>query len=107
MWYPPKGPGIVLMLVRVELEGLWLGSHRPEESRCLFLDRARIGTSQRLFDPCPAPLLSRGHATTAPAFAVGKAIEEVRPLPGEDMEEHGMILAVLEALKAVEGRWFA
>src|SRR5215468_3609327 len=91
------------MLVGVELEPLWLGNHDSQKLGHFLLDRLGIWFAKKTLEPFPAPSLSLGHGALAAQLALGEAVEVVRPLAGQDVVARGMVLAVLEALEAIEG----
>ena len=92
------------MLVRVQFELLSLGNHDPQELGHFLLDRFGIRPTQQSLDASPALLLGLGHRALPPEFALREAMEEVGLLAGHDVKAGGMVLAVLEALEAIQGQ---
>lgn len=78
-----------------------------EQGGHFLLDRARIGSSEHFLQASPLGSLRCGHAAAAAALALGEAVDKVAALAGQHMEVRGPVLAVLEALEAVENERFS
>src|SRR5262245_51790080 len=78
----------------------------PQERRHFALNRPRIGPAELLFQRGALSLLGGGHAPAAAALAFGEAVYVVAPLADQEMKESRPVLAMLEALEAVEDEWF-
>src|SRR5687768_7290971 len=95
-------PRILLMFVGVQGESL--GSRRDdgEDGRHVLAGRPRVRAAELSLDACATALLRLSPSPAAAKLAVGEPVGEVGVRPGHQVKERGVILAVLEALEAVE-----
>src|SRR5436190_15168255 len=94
------------MLIGMKFDMLGLPRNDSQKDRDFLLDRFWIWLAKSLLERSAPLLLAKRHAAAAAAFTVGKAIEEMALLAGGDVIARGIVLAVLEALEAVERNGF-
>src|SRR5262245_49509013 len=94
---------IALMLVSVKHERLGLRGDDGKYRLDVLLDRPGVRPAALCLDPGNAPLLSGCPLSASSQLALRESVGEVRERSRDRMEQGGVILAVLEALEAVEG----
>ena len=97
-------PGICLVLIGAKDDGAARWHNAAEEFFDLFPGRLWIGAPKPGLEDLPFHALRGPHRATAPKLRIVESVDEVRRTD-QEIDVHGPILAVLEALKAIEDQW--
>ena len=104
------------MLIRAHDQRLWLGGREPDQGCDPVLDRLGIRAPKPLLEPGAATRLMVRHPPLSAQLGLGEGVDVVRLRPDGEVDVERVVLAVLEALEAVDderlgespaGRWRA